>query len=189
MARVGEQLTAVPGTWYSFEPATTALSWHRCDGAGSCEPIAGATTAAYLVSGADVGHRLEVRETATNAFGPTVDRSRATATVEELVVPAPPPPAAGGPSRTPDAATPSPPATERRRDARPWPRLLGRGRVGTLLRCSAAGPTVKVTWHRDGVRIRRATGPRYRLTRRMAGHLVSCRVAGRMSQPVGVTLR
>jgi hypothetical protein len=58
-ARVGVTLTSTTGSW-NFDGLTFARQWLR-DG----QPIAGATGASYDVRGADVGHRLAVRVTAS----------------------------------------------------------------------------------------------------------------------------
>ncbi len=86
-ATVGSTLTATQGAW-SGSPTSFSFQWVRCptDGgnaAGSnCAVIGGATTQAYIVSSADVGFRLRVRVTASNADGSTTAASNATATVQ-----------------------------------------------------------------------------------------------------------
>ena len=86
IARDGETLTASPGTWTGTEPITYSYAWQRCDAAGaSCDPIAGATGETYTAGAADVGSRLRVEVTATNAAGPETSASAATG----VVAPAP----------------------------------------------------------------------------------------------------
>lgn len=55
--------TASPGTWENA-PTGYAYQWYR-----DATAIAGATSAAYVLTGADTGHRLFCRVTATNASG------------------------------------------------------------------------------------------------------------------------
>ena len=69
IAQEGQALTAVPGSW-TADPVRRDRAWLRCDltGAG-CVPIDGATGAAYVLTGADVGSTIRVREVAGNAAG------------------------------------------------------------------------------------------------------------------------
>jgi hypothetical protein len=61
---VGRTLTADTDVW-ADDPAVTR-QWLRCDAAGNdCEAIPGATDVSYPVTDADVGHVLNLRETAT----------------------------------------------------------------------------------------------------------------------------
>ena len=73
--RVGSTLTSTPGTWSEPTP-TLAYQWTR-DGA----PIAGATTATYLLTAADAGRKIALTVTASAAgFTP------ATASSNSIVV-------------------------------------------------------------------------------------------------------
>lgn len=80
----GQTLTAAPGTW-TGDP-TFAYQWLRCPPSGGasdgsdCATI-GVTTASYVVAAGDVGFRLRVKVTATNAEGQTAATSNATAAV------------------------------------------------------------------------------------------------------------
>jgi hypothetical protein len=68
-ARDGTTLTASNGSW-SGSPTSYAYRWERCDSAGgACAAISGATSKQYTVTSTDVGHRLRVEVTATNAGG------------------------------------------------------------------------------------------------------------------------
>lgn len=97
VAQAGKTLTATDGTW-THEPVSAELAWLRCDAEGEqCVPIDGATDAAYPVVDADVGHRLRVRETATNGAGSTEARSEATAVVAAAEVIPPDPGGEPGP--------------------------------------------------------------------------------------------
>jgi hypothetical protein len=79
----GQTLTATAGTW-SNDPTSFAYQWVRCPSSGGasdgsdCAAIGGATTTAYVVAAADVGSRLRVRVTASNADGPATAASNAT---------------------------------------------------------------------------------------------------------------
>lgn len=85
---MGEELTADPGTW-SGNPTSFGYQWRRCDTGSplSCADIAGATDSAYTAVADDVGHKLEVRVTATNAGG---DSDPADSAPTDAVLPAPP---------------------------------------------------------------------------------------------------
>jgi hypothetical protein len=80
-AKDGSIVTAAHGTW-TGNPTSYAYQWQRCDTqGGSCNPITGATSRQYTVATADVGNRLRVQVTATNASGNGVATSRPTAVV------------------------------------------------------------------------------------------------------------
>jgi hypothetical protein len=66
----GQQVTVSKGTWTN-NPTSYSAQWQRCDTTGSnCAPIAGlGGNATYTVSGADIGHTLDVVVTATNNYG------------------------------------------------------------------------------------------------------------------------
>lgn len=64
--QVGQTLTTTNGTWTSDDPLTFDYQWRRCDAAGAnCVDIAGATSTAYVLKSADLGHTLRSRVTAT----------------------------------------------------------------------------------------------------------------------------
>ncbi len=66
----GQTLLAEHGSW-SNEPSAYAYQWRRCNAAGKrCKAIAGARARSYTPTTADVGSRLSVSETASNATGP-----------------------------------------------------------------------------------------------------------------------
>jgi len=74
----GQSVTATTGTW-SNGPTSYAYQWLRCEGYGEggaeeelgeeCEPIEGATTAAYTPQAADARRSLRVTVRASNASG------------------------------------------------------------------------------------------------------------------------
>jgi len=82
-ATVGQTLTASDGTWLS-SPTSFAYQWLRCkrDGNG-CADVANGTQKAYTLVGADAGHTMRVRVTATNADGASSAQSAQTAVVEK----------------------------------------------------------------------------------------------------------
>jgi hypothetical protein len=83
---VGSTLTATQGTW-AGSPTSFTVQWVRCPASGGlpdgsdCAFIGGATTQAYVVSSGDLGSRLRVRVTASNADGSAVAASNATTAV------------------------------------------------------------------------------------------------------------
>jgi len=85
-AIVGATLTASQGSW-TAAPTSFAYQWVRCPRDGglpngsNCAAIGGATTTRYIVANADVGHRLRVRVTASNADGSATAASNATSRV------------------------------------------------------------------------------------------------------------
>jgi hypothetical protein len=101
-AQVGSVLTASQGSWAN-EPTAFAYQWVRCPASGGapngsdCAVVPGASTQLYTVATADVGRRLRVRVTASNAAGSATAASNPSAVVSQ---PAAPPPATGCPSGT-----------------------------------------------------------------------------------------
>jgi hypothetical protein len=80
-ARVGQQLTADPGSW-SGSPTSFAYQWQRCDAdVAICSNIIGATAKTYGIQIADLGYRLRVRVIAQNTKGSTTATSTLTAIV------------------------------------------------------------------------------------------------------------
>ncbi len=79
-AAQGQTLTATQGSW-DGSPTTYGYQWVRCGSDGgapdgsNCAVIGGATTTAYILSAADVGSRLRVRVTASNAEGPSAPKA------------------------------------------------------------------------------------------------------------------
>jgi hypothetical protein len=88
--QTGQLLNATNGSWSGA--STFAYQWRRCDSAGNnCSDIGGATGSSYAVVSADVGGRLRVVVTATNAAGSTASSpSSATGVVTAAGVVNPP---------------------------------------------------------------------------------------------------
>jgi hypothetical protein len=78
-AKRGGVLSANAGAW-NPAPASYAYQWQADSGSGFAD-ISGATNTSYSVLGTDIGARLRIEVTVTNAFGSTVVDSAATATV------------------------------------------------------------------------------------------------------------
>jgi len=121
---VGATLTA-QATWTGQPPPMVRYTWRRCRATGgTCEPIADAAAAQYVVTAADLGFRIGVRIALKNKLG-TVDPTPSVTT--DVVVaaaiptpsppgpppPPPPPPPAPGHDPAPDP-TPTPVSSEAR---------------------------------------------------------------------------
>lgn len=78
----GETLTATDGTWSGTGPFEYSYAWGRCDReVVECAFISGATSKTFTIRSVDVGFRLWVRVTASNAVG----SAHAFADVTEIV--------------------------------------------------------------------------------------------------------
>src|SRR4026209_1834598 len=86
-AEQGVRLSASRGTWTGTAPISYAYQWVRCgaDGGqpdgGNCAIVSGATGNRYRLTSADVGSRMRVRVTATNADGSRTATSNPTSVV------------------------------------------------------------------------------------------------------------
>jgi hypothetical protein len=81
-ARDGSALDATNGSW-TGSPTSYTYRWLRCDSSGgACAAISGATSKSYTLTTADVGHRLRVDVTASNAGGSGTASSDPTAVVQ-----------------------------------------------------------------------------------------------------------
>jgi hypothetical protein len=86
-AQQGNKLTEAHGSWLNGK-TSYSYQWERCDAKGFfCAEIAGATHQTYMLSSTDVGHRIVVRESASNADGTGGPASSAATSV---VLPPPP---------------------------------------------------------------------------------------------------
>jgi hypothetical protein len=84
IAARGQTLTANPGSWSGSTPITFTYQWRRCNDAGAnCDDVGGATRQTYVLGSGDVGRRIRVRVTATNADGSSNALSNATAEVTQ----------------------------------------------------------------------------------------------------------
>ena len=73
----GQTLSEQHGEWNN-DPTAYAYQWLRCDANGAnCTAIDGATSAQYVPVQDDVGHALEVQETASNSGGNSTPASSA----------------------------------------------------------------------------------------------------------------
>jgi hypothetical protein len=83
----GHTLSATNGSW-SHSPTSFAYAWQDCNASGtSCSNIAGASKSTYLLTAADVGHRVRAIVTAANSFG----SSNAMSAASTVIAPPPPP--------------------------------------------------------------------------------------------------
>jgi len=93
----GNTLTTSNGSWSGTTPMTFQYRWLRCGTGGggvngvNCATIPGETRKSYVLSRADVGHRIRSRVIATNADGTSSANSNATGIVK---------PSAGKPQNT-----------------------------------------------------------------------------------------
>jgi hypothetical protein len=77
-----QTLVAGTGSWTGTAPISFAFQWQRCNSSGAdCSPIAGATDTTYKLVSADVGLRIRIEVTASNAEGSASALSDATAVV------------------------------------------------------------------------------------------------------------
>jgi hypothetical protein len=96
-ATQGQTLSATSGSWTGSP--TFAYRWVRCGSDGgrpdgsNCSPVDAATSATYTLTSSDVGRRMRIRVTATNASGSTTAASNPTSTVKASI-------AAGRPANT-----------------------------------------------------------------------------------------
>jgi hypothetical protein len=91
----GATLRAVRGEWSGTRPLTFRFQWVRCSSAlANCQNIGGATGERYRLASPDVGHRLVVSVTASNAAG----GASAQASSAVIQPPGPPPSNTSAPS-------------------------------------------------------------------------------------------
>ena len=86
-ARYGQTLTGTQGVWTGSQPIAYAFQWRRCDTAGNnCVDIASATGITYTLGAADIGARVLIRVSATNAYGNAIQRSWLSAIVVSVPI-------------------------------------------------------------------------------------------------------
>ena len=75
-ARYGQTLTGTQGVWTGAQPMTFTYQWRRCDDAGNnCADLPSATALTYTLGTDEIGGRVHLRVTATNADGSSNQRS------------------------------------------------------------------------------------------------------------------
>jgi PASTA domain len=85
VASDGATLTSTTGDWGGTPPLTFGYMWARCSTDGyNCQGISGATRSTYSLTSSDVGRRMRVFVTATNAAGSASATSVATAIVSPV---------------------------------------------------------------------------------------------------------
>lgn len=94
-AQQGSTFTAHHNSWSGDSPITYKWQWTRCNATGAaCADIAGATSQAIVLHGADVGSKLRIHVTATNGAGSSSADSNPSALVQApggtTTVPVPP---------------------------------------------------------------------------------------------------
>lgn len=149
-AAVGRTLTAAAGAW-TPAPVTFAYQWMRGN-----TPIAGATSATYTATAADLGASVSVRVTGSKSgySSASADSSAVTIAAGTLVA--------------------------------PTPTVSGLPRVGSLLTAvpgtwQPAPVALTYQWLRNGSPIAQATGTTYTLVSADAGTTISVRVTGARS--------
>jgi hypothetical protein len=89
-------LVATIGTWAGETPLSFAYQWVRCGADGgladgsNCTFISAATSSTYVLTADDVGSRMRVRVTGSNALGSQTAASNATAAVQSTSTTTPP---------------------------------------------------------------------------------------------------
>jgi hypothetical protein len=84
----GKTLFTTNGSWSGTQPMSFRYRWLRCDTSGggangvNCGTIPGETRRTYVLSHADVGHRIRSRVIATNADGTAGFNSNASAVIK-----------------------------------------------------------------------------------------------------------
>lgn len=97
--RVGGRLTATAGQW-DGAPTGYDYRWLRCDANGAaCQPVAGASGAAYDLGAADAYRRMRVEVVAANGSGTATVRSAPSAVVADASGRSTPPQDGGSPGK------------------------------------------------------------------------------------------
>jgi sugar lactone lactonase YvrE len=78
----GSTLTATEGQWSGEGSISYSYQWQRCNEAGECTSISGATSSSYTLTESDVGSMLRILVTATNGHGSSEALSTATARID-----------------------------------------------------------------------------------------------------------
>jgi hypothetical protein len=81
----GATLASAVGEWGGTPPFSYGYQWLRCSLSGfGCQALPGATASTYGLTSAEVGYRLRVAVTATNAAGATTEISEPTGIVSSV---------------------------------------------------------------------------------------------------------
>ena len=81
---VGSTVTADPGAWTGKQPISYSYRWLQCNTqGGACVSIGGATRQTYVLTSADVNHKLRFNVTARNSIGSRTVMSGESAIVAE----------------------------------------------------------------------------------------------------------
>jgi hypothetical protein len=166
-AEQGRTLSATRGSWSGTGPLSFTYRWVRCPQGGGrpdgadCVFVQGATRSGYRLAAADVGFRMRLRVTATNAEGSQTVASNATAVV------------VGTPASTSIPLVTGTPFVDSVLTVQPggW---SGRQPISFSygwLRCNTAGG--------ECTAIPGATGRSYRLTSSDVNHRIRCNVTAR----------
>jgi Lamin Tail Domain len=152
-ATPGQMLTAVDGSWPGT-PVGFDHQWQDCDGSGAnCAAIAGAVGQTYVLTAADLGHTVRVRETALYADGPGVPASSAPTALVQAPASVTPPPLTSPAPPALVASTPpnsAPPATS---VTTPGPRSAQvKAALSTVLKLSGKAAKLKALVKADGFR-------------------------------------
>jgi hypothetical protein len=78
----GQTLTVAAGQWSGEGSISYAFQWERCDEAGACTAVEGATASSYTLTEVDVGSTMRALVTATDARGSSIAVSAASATID-----------------------------------------------------------------------------------------------------------
>lgn len=78
----GQTLTVAAGQWSGEGSISYAFQWERCDEAGACTAVEGATASSYTLTEVDVGATMRALVTATDAGGSSIAVSAASATID-----------------------------------------------------------------------------------------------------------
>jgi hypothetical protein len=80
-AHDGQLLSVAGGSWKGTPPESFAYEWQACSRSGACTAIPGADSASYRVASSQIGSKLRVLVTATNAAGSLSVLSRRSAKI------------------------------------------------------------------------------------------------------------
>jgi 5-hydroxyisourate hydrolase-like protein (transthyretin family) len=174
-ARVGQTLTASPGTW-TPTGASFAYQW-LADGA----PLAGATTPALALQPIHQGKRISVRVTAWGALASRSATSAATEGVAAAEVPAPTP--TPTPTLTPvPVPVPVPDVASQLSDVALGLAVKGKPKIGTTIKVANLLAQVRTTiayrfqWYAGSVKIKKATKSNLKVTKALRGKALKVKV-------------